>query len=167
MDKEELTSKIILGEITGKNQAIHAYDKMIWTVRTGFLTLFFASWGILLKSIVDNSSSTQTSLQCVLVPMLFISITLSIGGLMIDQNYVRRKFRVIHALDSLLLILMKDIVQIDNNKNQIIDYIQVSGDKDDKNYQKVSGYRPAWRTGLVIYLVPLIITTINVLLLWK
>ena len=32
MDKDELIAKIVLGEITGKNQAIHAYDKMIWTV---------------------------------------------------------------------------------------------------------------------------------------
>lgn len=167
MDKEELTSKIVLGEITGKNQAIHAYDKMIWTVRTGFLTLFFASWGILLKSIVDNSSGTQTNLHCVLIAMLFVSIALSVGGLIIDQNYVRRKFRVIYALDSLLLILLKNSFQIDDSQDQIIDYIQVSGDKDDKNYQKISGYRPAWKAGLAVYLVPVIIATINVLLLWK
>jgi hypothetical protein len=48
MNENNLISKIIVDEIGGKNQAIHAYDKMIWTVRTGFLTLFFARWGILL-----------------------------------------------------------------------------------------------------------------------
>lgn len=167
MDKKDLISKIILGEITGKNQAIHAYDKMIWTIRTGFLTLFFAGWGILLKSILDNSSSIQGNLHRVLVAMLLVSIALSIGGLIIDQNYVRRKFRVIYSLDLLLLTIMQKGVQIVNNSNEISDYIQVSGDKDDTNYQKVSGYNPAWKASLAIYIVPVIIATISVLLLWR
>ncbi len=42
MDKEELFTKIVLGEISGKNPAIHDYDKMVWSVRTGLLTLYFA-----------------------------------------------------------------------------------------------------------------------------
>ena len=46
MDNEAFITKIILDEITGKNQAIHAYDRMIWTVRTEFLTLFFLQAGV-------------------------------------------------------------------------------------------------------------------------
>jgi hypothetical protein len=64
---KHLLQKLFLDEITGKNQAIHAYDRMIWTVRTEFLTLFFAGWGILLKSIVDNSSGTQVNLNHLLI----------------------------------------------------------------------------------------------------
>ncbi len=167
MDKEELITKIVLGEITGKNQAIHAYDKMIWTVRTGFLTLFFAGWGILFKSFVDGSSGTQVNLHSVLIAMYLVSAALSVGGLIIDQNYVKRKFRVIFALDSLLSTLLKNGTKLGNSHDEINNYIQVSGDKDDTNYLKVSGYRPARKTGLLIYLVPVIIAAISVLLLWK
>ncbi len=166
MDKEELITKIVLGEITGKNLAIHAYDKMVWTVRTGFLTLYFAGWGILFKSIVDNSSGTQVNLHRVLIAMLLVSVALSVGGLIIDQNYVRRKFRVIYALDSLLSTLLKIDVKIVNGHDEITNYIQVSGDKDDTNYLKVSGYSPAWKAGFAVYLVPVIIAFISVILLW-
>jgi len=167
MDKEELISKIVLGEITGKNQAIHAYDKLIWTVRTGFLTIYFAGWGILLKSIIDNPSEIQTNLNRILIAMLLVSVAISLGGLIIDQNYVRRKFRVIYALDALLSILLKYGVEDANANNKINDHIQVSGDKHNSNYQLVTGYRPAWRAGLAIYLVPVLISTISILFLWK
>jgi len=99
---KNLLQKIILDEMTGKNQAIHSYDKMIWAVRTGLLTLLFAGWGILIKSIIDNSSGTQITLNRLLIAMLLVSAALSVGGLIIDQNYIRRKFRVIYALDCLL-----------------------------------------------------------------
>ena len=56
---KHLLQKLFLDEITEKNQAIHAYDRMIWTVRTEFLTL--------LKSIVDNSSGTQVNLIRLLI----------------------------------------------------------------------------------------------------
>ena len=88
MNENSLISKIIIDEIGGKNQAIHAYDKMIWTVRTGFLTIFFAGWGILLKSFVDTSSDKQLSSQHdIFIVMLLISITLSCGGFIVDLNY--------------------------------------------------------------------------------
>jgi hypothetical protein len=40
-------------EVAGKNAAIASYDHMIWTVRSGFLTLFFGGWGLLLKSLLE------------------------------------------------------------------------------------------------------------------
>lgn len=36
--------EIIKKEIDVKIQALHKYDKMLWALRTGFLTLFFAGW---------------------------------------------------------------------------------------------------------------------------
>ena len=47
-----LHKDIILGEIAGKNAAIHAYDKILWMIRTGYLTLFYGAWAIVLKGII-------------------------------------------------------------------------------------------------------------------
>ena len=47
---ESLEKKILLDEIAGKNQAIHSYDSMLWVIRTGFLTLLFTGWGLVLSS---------------------------------------------------------------------------------------------------------------------
>ena len=140
---------------------------MIWTIRTGFLTLFFAGWGILLKSIVDNGADSHRDMIPILIAMLLVSIALSIGGLIIDQNYVRRKFRVIYALDSLLSIILTKGSPIVNTPNEIVSYIKVSGDQNDTEYRKASGYNPAWRAGLAIYVIPIVIAVISVSLLWR
>lgn len=58
MPELSLLEKLVLDEISGKNKAIHAYDRMMWTVRTGFLTLFFSGWGILLKAMVEKVAAT-------------------------------------------------------------------------------------------------------------
>ena len=166
MKENSFISKIIIDEIGGKNQAIHAYDKMIWTVRTGFLTVFFAGWGILLKSFVDKSSDQPISQHDILIVMLLISITLSCGGYIIDVNYVRRKFRVIYALDKLLLTIMKRRETIISDPQEIEKYLQVSGDKYDDNYKKVSGYSPALKSALIIYVVPIIVATAAIIMLW-
>ena len=44
--KPELLEHMILEEIKGKNAAIHSYDKMMWTFRSGYLTLVFADGGL-------------------------------------------------------------------------------------------------------------------------
>ena len=56
----ELFEKVLLGEIEGKNRAIHSYDGIIWRVRVGFLTLVFGGWAILLKGIVETSATEPT-----------------------------------------------------------------------------------------------------------
>ncbi len=57
---DTLLTKLLLGEVAGKNGAIHAYDKMVWTVRSGFLTLFFGGWGLLRKSLVARKPRCWT-----------------------------------------------------------------------------------------------------------
>lgn len=166
MNKEDLIFKMIMDEISGKIQAVHAYDKMVWTIRSGFLTLFFAGWGIIVKSIVDNSSDIQRILHPVLIAMILVSISFSIGGFVIDQSYVKRKFRVIHALDNIMLLMMQKNIQILSDTSDICNYIQVSGDKDDRLYLEVSGYRPERRAELVIYAIPIIMVTVSVKLIW-
>ena len=51
-----LQKDIILGEIAGKNTAIHAYDKILWMIRTGYLTLFYGGWAIVLNVIADSGN---------------------------------------------------------------------------------------------------------------
>lgn len=54
--EEPFLEKIIQSEISGKNAAINSYDKMMWTVRSGFLTLVFAAWGLIIKSALEVKS---------------------------------------------------------------------------------------------------------------
>jgi hypothetical protein len=42
--QDDLLGSLVLDEIEGKNKAIHAYDGMVWKIRSGFLTLLFAGW---------------------------------------------------------------------------------------------------------------------------
>jgi len=97
MSERPFVEQIILDEIGGKNNAIHAYDHMLWTVRSGFLTLFFVGWGFLLKGLLDQQhpGAVDEAVTRVMTPMLLVSLGLSVGGFIIDLNYVRRKFRVI------------------------------------------------------------------------
>jgi hypothetical protein len=53
-DRQDLLKQIVLGEIEGKNRAIHAYDGIVWKIRSGFLTLLFGGWSILLTGIVKT-----------------------------------------------------------------------------------------------------------------
>jgi hypothetical protein len=61
------------------------------------LTLFFVGWGFLLKGLLDQQhpGAVDEAVTRVMTPMLLVSLGLSVGGFIIDLNYVRRKFRVI------------------------------------------------------------------------
>ncbi len=105
MPNGTLRDQIILDEIKGKNQAIQAYDGILWKIRPGYLTIIFAGWGFLLKGVLDKIDTFPTwavNLDKVVVPTLLISIGLCIGALIIDLGFVWRKFRVIAALNELL-----------------------------------------------------------------
>ena len=116
MDDINFLKSLINGEIAGKNNAIHVYDRMIWMVRSGFLTLVFAGWSLMLKAAVENKVDI---LQ--IAPYVFMlcgfTLALAIGGFMIDRNYVRRKFRVIKALNGLMEILTNAVVSIASLKS--------------------------------------------------
>lgn len=166
MKKEDMIFKMITDELSGKIQAIHAYDRMIWMIRSGFITLFFAGWGIIFKSVIDNPSQSKDNLHNVLIALTLISIALSIGALVLDRNYVKRKFRVIYAFDELMSLIMRNDINILSNPNQIIAYMQVSGDKNDTSYREVSGYDNECWNGWVIYVVPIIMIAAGVALIW-
>ncbi len=149
-ENDDLFEKVILGEIEGKNRAIHAYDGMVWKIRTGFLTLLFGGWAILLKGIVAESSGGYGKI----VPGLFLfSLGFAFGAWYVDRNYVRRKFRVILALDR----LTEEIRSCRGDYLKIApELLRVAGDNADMSYDS-KGYREAIKAELSVYLVPLVI----------
>ena len=158
MGEMSFINQILLEEIAGKNKAIHAYDKILWTVRSGFLTIFFAGWGFFLESVVDISN--REVLANITSLMLFVSAGISICGFIIDLNYVQRKFRVISALNQLYLIIVDnpDISQMMNDKTYegaIAKVVRVSGDSGDKSYH-IPGYEKEREVSFAIFFLPLI-----------
>lgn len=157
-ENRKLLKQIILDEIGGKNQAIHGYDKLIWTVRTGFLTLIFAGWGLLLSGIGKEGNFDRKVLF--LIPTMYIvSIALGIGGYIIDLNYVKRKFRVIHALNELMELLTETSEDDLDKKFRIKKFqelLKVSGDTKSETYKEESGYEEAKEVSLYLYSIPLI-----------
>jgi hypothetical protein len=135
---------IIIGEIAGKNAAIHAYDKILWTIRTGYLTLFYSGWAIVLKAVIDNGGNFDGHVD-VIILMLAITFGLTTGAYIVDKNYLKRKFRVIYALNSIMegLINANAIDDIDNEiLSKLNDHLRVSGDADNDRYN-TDGYKQA------------------------
>ncbi|MBL0007106.1 MAG: hypothetical protein IPP25_07940 [Saprospiraceae bacterium] len=105
MNNETFLEKFVSTEIGGKNTAIHAYDKMMWMVRSGYLTLVFAGWGFVIKAALENSLDIQFIKPYILLLSSF-SIVLAFGAFLIDRNYARRKFRVITAVNEIIQLVL-------------------------------------------------------------
>jgi hypothetical protein len=151
-EESELFEKMVLGEIEGKNSAIHTYDDIIWKIRTGYLTLVFAGWAILLKSIADSQQRTGQGFESITIAMFFFSVGLAAGGWFVDRAYSRRKARVIHALDR----LMQAIADNSGDFGKVpVELLKVAGDNPDVPYDS-RGYREGLAGGLCVYFVPLI-----------
>ena len=168
MADRSFTEQIILDEIAGKNNAIHAYDRIIWTIRSGFLVLVFGGWGILLKGLIGQET-TQPSVFGYIFIMLMISIGLALGGFLMDLSYVRRKFRVIAALNKLMKVLMhcdkEKLELIEFRKKKLLPSLKVAGAASTKSY-KIPGYSGALTAGALIYSIPLIALGISVFVLF-
>lgn len=152
-----ITQDIVIGEIAGKNAAIHAYDNILWTIRTGYLTLFYGGWAIVLKGILDSGGDFNM-FKDVLLVMFAITLSLTVGAYIVDSNYLKRKFRVIYALNSIMECLIKngDLIEIGNEIIAKIDkHIRVSGDADNKNYE-TDGYKQAVIAENAIFMITII-----------
>lgn len=167
MSKESLFEQIILGEIGGKNSAIHAYDQMIWKIRSGFLAIFFGGWGIILKGMIDKEILLNSVYPYILM-MIAVSTGIAFGGFIIDRNYVQRKFRVINALNRLMEVLTNFCEEEDKEGKYRIEnlcpLLKVAGDSDTKNYN-ISGYSGAITAGAFIYIIPIVTFAICVFFL--
>ncbi len=161
---------LVLGQIEGKNKALHAYDGMIWRVRAGALTLLFAGWGVLLSALASQSQPTLSRDQVgwLVVALGTLSLSLTIGGFVIDLNYVRRKFRVIHAM----LEFYKHVKQDPSGdfesaqaRSLLETFLDISGDNGTKNYRG-RGYTQAFWVAVIVYSVPLAGVAIAGALAW-
>lgn len=155
----DFMEKLVLGEIAGKNAAIHAYDGMVWKIRTGFLTLTFGGWAILLKDLAGMGHPLQ-NYKALAWGLFLFSLGFALGAWYVDRLYVQRKFRVIHALDSLT-----EELAARNGKCTGIpaDLLKVAGDKADESY-RCDGYRNALKGEYAVYLAP--IAVIFAVVLW-
>jgi len=153
-NENEFIKGLISSEIGGKKQAIHAYDRMIWTVRSGFLTLVFAGWGLIIKALVENKTGSGN-----IAPYIFIlsafSLALAVGAYRIDLNYVRRKFRVIMAVNRFAQIVttidFNNIKQTANN--EVTEFLKISGDTKNDSYMS-GAYKGELMVSRIIYFVP-------------
>ncbi len=151
-EEDSFLEKTIAAEIGGKNAAIHAYDKMMWTVRSGYLTLVFGGWGFVLKSAIEKGAELQAIKPYILLLSAF-TIALSIGAYLIDRNYSRRKFRVIHAVNELVQVMMTtNFEKADGIKARLTPLLQISGDASNTNYRFKAFYNEM-KVGKIIYLL--------------
>jgi hypothetical protein len=152
---------VVLGEISGKNAAIIGYDGIIWKIRSGYLTIIFAGWAVLLKGLAEGALDSEKSILIVIC-MYLASLSLSIGGAMIDRNYVQRKFKVIYALDKLMEAIKAGegdpaLVPVELLKNAGDPTNARDAEKVGTNGEqkfKTEGYKTAQQAGHIIYWTP-------------
>jgi hypothetical protein len=143
----------------GKNRAIHAYDGMVWKIRTGFLTLLFGGWAILLKGLVKSPNGPSYHKPLALGLFLF-SAGFAFAAWSVDRAYIRRKFRVIDALGRLIDAIRTcggDYLQIPP------ELLKVAGDCAQMPFDS-AGCREATRAELSVYLIPLAILVAAIVL---
>jgi hypothetical protein len=148
MGDKPILEEVILQEIAGKNAAIHAYDGIIWKIRSGYLALVFGGWAILLKSLAEGALE-KGNVVIIVITMFLVNLGMSLGGCFIDCNYVRRKFRVIKALDK-LTESVKD--HHDNLSLVPQELLKVTGDEPTFTYE-CSGYNEAAKAGKSVYII--------------
>lgn len=144
--------EMLLNELGGKHNAAQVYDERIWKIRTGVLTLAFASWGALL-AVGDNLDATVRGAA----PMLAVTLALLVGGFAVELFYVRRKYRctkVINAIGVHLYDLLKSPEPADINREILKRLLRFSGDDKDIKPEDASGYWAAFFESLVIYGLP-------------
>lgn len=153
---DEKLDRLVMDEIGGKNRAVHAYDSIIWKIRTGFLTLLFAAWGIVLSSLIQSAQPVDVSNLILMFALWLVSFGLSMAGFAIDRNYVQRKFRVIRDLNGLLeAVLNLEPNDYAASLERVKPYLRVSGDSGDECYSEVGGYAGAVAIAWNVYCVPI------------
>jgi len=162
-DIHDLMEKLVLAEIQGKNQAIHAYEDIVWKIRGGFLTLLFGGWSILLTGLSQAKEGVAVDYQPLAWGLFLFSVGLAFGARYLDRSYIRRKFRVITALNRLI-----DEARLSAGDYQKLtpELLQVAGDNPTIPYD-VAGYREALRADLSVYLAPLAVLGIVIMLVLR
>lgn len=158
-----LAEWIVRNEIEGKNLAIHAYDGILWKIRTGYLTLHFSSWAVIVTAVEKDPS--RKALWPSAVALLAISLGLAVAGHAIDRNYVKRKFRVIRSVDLLSVSAFEGAAAEKGGGAARIDPedLKVAGDSGSQEFEG-RGYEEAIGVTHQLYSIPWIFTAGGVVL---
>jgi len=155
---EPTITRLALAEVEGKNKAIHAYDQMIWTVRSGFVTLFFGAWALLFQQLLGVQRLTWLHAG-VFGALTVFSGVLAFAAHSIERNYVRRKFRVIASLNELMRQLERDTLSI----AELAPNLRIAGDTDAGD-PDTPGFSSERSVGRYIYGLSLLALCIGLLL---
>ncbi len=102
------------------------------------------------------------------MPMLLVTFGISIGGFLVDLNYVKRKFRVIAALNQLFSAIIGDPdlcqFKLDNaiRRDMLNRVVRVSGDSGDKSY-RTEGFNGKFWVSIAIYSFPVLFLSMGLL----
>lgn len=152
---------IVTGAITGKYSALHAYDRMIWTIRSGYLTLLFGGWALVLKSTFDAAAplyELRTRFAVFYSAMIVVSLGLMSGAFIVDHSYLRAKFLVIASLNKLLprAVNLKNIENLAPDElSGILEEMRVAGHSSDLSY-RIKGYNQAAFDEYALYSISLL-----------
>ncbi|HOY05266.1 MAG TPA: hypothetical protein PLO67_07685 [Saprospiraceae bacterium] len=151
-NSNSLNQEVVKGEISAKYTAIHAYDKIIWQVRTGFLTLVFGGWAFIIKGAVENGMPIN-AIKFYILMMVFLSLILALCGYLVDKNYVRRKYRVVNSLTRLIAIYSPNSENefTKELKDEIKLHLGIVGESGNSNYLG-DGYDEEIDVSNIIYL---------------
>jgi hypothetical protein len=95
--------------------------------------------------------------------MRFCSMVFAFGAWHIDRSYMRRKFRVIFALNDLMEELAANSGDLSKVSTKLL---KVAGDNAEMPFD-CAGYRQARTAELAIYLLPLVILIVGIALVFS
>ena len=149
-EQQDVIEKIILGEVEGKNRAAHAYDSIVWKIRSGFLT-FAVRWLVdPADGIVQTKDKPPADYQTLAWGLFLFSLGFAFRARYVDRSYIRRNFRVVLALD----LLIDEIGSCAGDYRKLSpELLRVAGDNPAMPYDGAC-YREASRAELSVYLVP-------------
>lgn len=150
-----LQRDLMMSEIAGKNAAIHAYDKIIWIIRSGFVTIVFGAWALLLSGAARGDGGLLRNRGLVGL-MALLTLGAAVSAWFIDRNYVYRKFKVIAALDLLMDFVLKrarsvgmpgDTLVRSQDEKLVMWLLSVSGDQPLLSEGEVAPHASSYQEG--------------------
>lgn len=145
--KSNPATEMLTSELAGKHNAAQVYDERIWKIRTGFLTLTFASWGALL-------AVGMQAMQKGAAPLLAITVALAIAGLATEFFYVCRKSRCIKVINEMSIGLYR-LLESDETAGEDVElWLRFSGDDDRVSAMDSPMFGRACVESLIIYATP-------------
>jgi len=152
-DVQSLPDTLILDGLKGKSTALHAYDRMIWIVRTGFLTLFFVGWGIFVRTLLEKGTVVTTFHVALVAALVIASLALATAGYRIDLNYCRRKSLVVNSYNRIIQAA-NDYARDAVLSSTLLNELQIAGDSGVSGYD-TEGYKRERTVARYIYTIPL------------